>query len=69
MSQIDRELGHLFEQKRKLDEVTKEHTDYQQVVTMQNPAIKMLSENPITNAMIPASKDNLKIADNLAKNP
>ncbi len=58
-----------IEQKRKLDAVRAEHLDYQQTVTMENPAIKMLSENPITNAMIPASQDNLKIAYYLAKNP
>jgi hypothetical protein len=54
--------------KRKFEAVKAVHPDYDEVVTMNNPAIKMLAENPIINAMVPRSKDNMRIAYYLGKN-
>lgn len=54
--------------KRKFEAVKAVHPDYEQVVTMENPAIKMLADNPIINAMVPRSKDNLQIVYYLGKN-
>jgi hypothetical protein len=59
----------VIEAKRRVAAEVAENADFTQVVNMENPAIKMLSENPITNAMIPASHDNLKISYYLGKNP
>lgn len=58
-----------IERKRQLDAIVSENPDFINVVNFENPAIKLLSQNPVTNAMIPASKDNLKLAYYFAKNP
>jgi len=46
-----------------------EHPDIKKVVNMENPAFRMLAENPITTVMIPASKNKLKLSYYLATNP
>lgn len=70
MAPVERQLDpSVVEAKRRVAAEVAENADFTQVVNMQNPSIKMLSENPITNAMIPASKDNLKISYYLGKNP
>ena len=53
---------------RELAAVEVEHSDYRKVVTMDNPAIKILAENPIATLMIPASKNKLKLSYYLGKN-
>lgn len=59
----------VIEKQRKDAEIVAARPDFNKVVTMDNPSIKMLSENPITNAMIPASHDKLELAYYLATNP
>jgi hypothetical protein len=70
MAPVEKQLDPaVVEAKRRVAAEVAENADFTQIVNFQNPAIKMLSENPITNAMIPASKDNLKISYYLGKNP
>lgn len=59
----------VIERQKKDAAIVAARPDFNKVVTMDNPAIKMLSENPITNAMIPASHDKLELAYYLAMNP
>ena len=56
------------EAQKRREAVIAVHSDFDKVVTMENPAIKMLADNPIINAMVPRSKDNLQIAYYLGKN-
>jgi hypothetical protein len=59
----------VVEQQKQDAKIVAERPDFAEVVNMKNPAYKMLADNPITNVMIPASKDKLQLAYYFAKNP
>jgi hypothetical protein len=54
---------------KQLDAIKAEFPDYTQVVQPNSAVIMMLSENPITDKMIPASKDRVKLTYYLSKHP
>jgi hypothetical protein len=59
----------VVEAKRKQETWKQQHPDFAQVMHDKNPALKILTDNPVTDQIIGRTKDNLDILYHYAKNP